>query len=255
MTHISDIAAVLLRGVDVLNDQMSSGQPAPLSDDDRRHMMRHLMVTVETAAKLADVAHVEALAASQQNASAANVERTRANPELLKDMAENRRTAVERAALDTGGEGMVGRIGTESVLPQFGRFVAERERRSAEKEKTEKDVAGVLQDTEKIKTELDTFGNDLQRTVQGMEALKEEMKKVRSERLKAEEDTHSSSQDREKMNAQMERFGLDVERTVKEMEVLRVELEKMRSERRKVEEDVQRALTETDNLWVGLYQL
>ncbi|KAI5837700.1 hypothetical protein DFP73DRAFT_635949 [Morchella snyderi] len=69
MTLGCDIAAVLMRALDMLHHQTSPTQYALLTPDERKATLHQLAVTVDTAAKLAEVAHVDAVTAQRALAS------------------------------------------------------------------------------------------------------------------------------------------------------------------------------------------
>ncbi|KAI5837697.1 hypothetical protein DFP73DRAFT_567218 [Morchella snyderi] len=108
MTLGCDTAAVLMSALDLLRHQTSPAQHALLTPDERRSSLHQLTVAVEAAAKLAEVAHVEAIAvAAQHNAAGVDADRIRAEAERFraeaarfgkeaeKVMAETERTRAE----------------------------------------------------------------------------------------------------------------------------------------------------------------
>ncbi|KAI5837693.1 hypothetical protein DFP73DRAFT_285604 [Morchella snyderi] len=101
-TTSSVTAAVLMRAMDMLHDQVSPETHALLTANERMAALQQLLVTTETAAKLADVAHVEAAAAAaERNAAGADTDRIRAETERFKAEAAKIGKEVERVMAET----------------------------------------------------------------------------------------------------------------------------------------------------------
>ncbi|KAI5837694.1 hypothetical protein DFP73DRAFT_567210 [Morchella snyderi] len=102
MTLGSDTAAVLMRAMDMLHHQTSLTQHTHLSADERKAALQQLLATVETAAKLADVAHVEAVAAAaERNAAGSDTDRIMAQTEMFKAEATKLGREAERVMRET----------------------------------------------------------------------------------------------------------------------------------------------------------
>ncbi|KAI5837696.1 hypothetical protein DFP73DRAFT_285621 [Morchella snyderi] len=103
MTLGSETAAVLMRAMVTLNHQTSAAQHAQLTPDERKSVMHQLTVAFETAAKLADVAHLEAAAVvAQCNASGTGAERVETDTVGSSGDAERLVPERERAKADVG---------------------------------------------------------------------------------------------------------------------------------------------------------
>ncbi|KAI5837733.1 hypothetical protein DFP73DRAFT_588815 [Morchella snyderi] len=89
MTLGTETAALLTHIINAMNHQLSAGHHAILTDDDRRSVLANIKATIEVAAKLAEVAHVDALTAHNAAAKPAEVANMNATAA---------RTAAERTA-------------------------------------------------------------------------------------------------------------------------------------------------------------
>ncbi|KAI5837695.1 hypothetical protein DFP73DRAFT_567211 [Morchella snyderi] len=97
-TTTSLTAAVLMRAMDLLEHETSPAQHALLSPEERKAALQQLMVTVETAAKLADIGHVEATAAAaKHSATGAETERFKADAAKIRNEVERVMAETERA--------------------------------------------------------------------------------------------------------------------------------------------------------------
>ncbi|KAI5837680.1 hypothetical protein DFP73DRAFT_567199 [Morchella snyderi] len=131
-------AAVLMRAMVTLNHQMSPPQHALLCVDERRSALQQLIVTTETAAKLADVAHVEALTAQCKAAGGGGgggADRTTAETERLH--AESAKIGRE----------------VERVVAETERTRAETEKVGKETEKMCKEIERAARETLRLKVE------------------------------------------------------------------------------------------------------
>lgn len=118
-----------------LNHQMSPPQHALLCADERRSALQQLMVTTETAAKLADVAHVEALAAQCKAAGGGGTDCITAETERLH--AESAKIGRE----------------VERVVAETERTRAETEKVGKETEKVCKEIERAARETLRLKVE------------------------------------------------------------------------------------------------------
>ncbi|KAI5837727.1 hypothetical protein DFP73DRAFT_588811 [Morchella snyderi] len=184
MTLGSETAALLVLATHALSFQTSAGQHALLTPEERKSALRQLMVTVETAGELAKVAHVEPLA--KHNGIDGDIECKRADPEWLRAEAESFGREAAREALGTKGVRMVGGAGAKGTQTVYGRLA---------------------EDTERIYAMLERFGNNVDKAMQEMEALNEELEKVKREKLEAEGEARKSVAEMEKLRQEMNRVN------------------------------------------------
>ncbi|KAI5837687.1 hypothetical protein DFP73DRAFT_567204 [Morchella snyderi] len=153
MTLGSETAAVLMRAMDMLHHQTSSGQHALLCANERRCALQQLLATVETAAKLAEVA-----LAAEHNAAGRDIEHMRVEKEMLQVDAVRIGKEVERAVVETArmkAEGEKVGMETEKVCREIERSARETLRLRMEGEKVRVEVERAKQETERARAELE----------------------------------------------------------------------------------------------------
>ncbi|KAI5837692.1 hypothetical protein DFP73DRAFT_285602 [Morchella snyderi] len=170
MTLGSETAAVLMRAMDVLQHQTSAVTHTLLTPEERRSALLQLMVTVETAAKLADVAHVEAVADAK--VERIKTESGRLQPEMVmigkeveSVVMEAERTLVEAETLEMQAE----------------KVMSKAEREMAEGRKVGNEAEEEIEVLERTRAGVEKVGKEVERTYLETERMKAELKKTRSE--------------------------------------------------------------------------
>ncbi|KAI5837691.1 hypothetical protein DFP73DRAFT_567208 [Morchella snyderi] len=275
MTLGSETAAVLMRAMAMLYHQTLPTQHAVLSADERKSALLQLMLTTETAAKLADIAHVEAVAVAQDKAASAEAWRIRAEIERLKAEAVKIGREVEWVMVEaerTRGEAEMVGIVAEEVMREVEETRAEgeqvsdeaerraaytkRAKRAAEtvmKESTaqetemmkaavemvRKGVEITTQEAETMKAEVEKAGKEVERTVQDVERTKAEVEK-------ASKEVEAMLRETERARAGAERVGSEIEKSAAESEWIEAEVERVGREVERTVQETERIIAEVE---------
>ncbi|KAI5837683.1 hypothetical protein DFP73DRAFT_588785 [Morchella snyderi] len=203
MTLSSQTITLLMHAMNVLDNQMSPAQHALLSAGERRSTLLQLKVTTETAAKLADIMHVEAVALAQQTTAGAETERIRAETERLKAETEKTSREAEKVVVETERT----RAEAEKVCQELGRSVAVRERIKTEGEEVGKEVRRMKVEVEEVgkevgrmKMDLEKVGNEVGRAAQETEKMRVEVVRVRKDVNRVTAETQGTMAEMEKLS-------------------------------------------------------
>ncbi|KAI5837686.1 hypothetical protein DFP73DRAFT_588787 [Morchella snyderi] len=175
----SETAAVLMRAMDMLHHQTSSGQHALLCANERRCALQHLLATVETAAKLAEVA-----LAAEHNAAGSDTDCISAETERLQAEGVKIGREVERAVVETARiKAEVQKVGmeVERAVQETGRIKAESVKVGKQTEKVCREIEMAARETLRLKVEAEKVRAEVDREAQKTERARVEGQSVQRE--------------------------------------------------------------------------
>ncbi|KAI5837714.1 hypothetical protein DFP73DRAFT_588805 [Morchella snyderi] len=224
MTLGTDTIALLRHGVDALLHLTGPVPYGRLSPDERRSALMQLMVTAETAARIAEVGW------APPNQLGGDAEYISAETERLKAEAGKVEKETKRAAWETErlkAEADKVRAETEKVVKEMEKVVKQIEltaretfRLKVEGEKVEKEAVRAVKDTEKIKAEARKVGKEVERLVAGRDRMEAEQAKVAKEKEAEQAKVAKEKEAKEK----------EVDRRVRELRNAEWEIEKLEKE-------------------------
>ncbi|KAI5837708.1 hypothetical protein DFP73DRAFT_567228 [Morchella snyderi] len=271
MTLGTDTAALLLRSVDALMNLIEPAPYALLTPDERRSALRQLLVTTESAAKLAELAHADVpmpqctlggvppAAADTTATTSGTMEAESPNPgndvsEMVKGL-ETLRVELDfvwRGWLAGMGQPQRPLLEMETFLSDYGR-TKNRARRlvklmkavEAEVESVGEHLEGSGRETETLQVELDGVKSEKVAAELHIAWMMAQLHKVRIQYVEAEEDDCRPNVDAERLMGKVKAFE-------KEVGSYMVKKEKMKAEEERVENALGRSMQETERLRIEL---
>ncbi|KAH8145654.1 uncharacterized protein LAJ45_10294 [Morchella importuna] len=187
MTLACKTADLLALATHALTHVTSPNQHAQLSASERERALQQLTLTVQAAMRLADVAHVEALAAGGKGVEV----------ESSKAEAQQAKREVERAIL----------VATAKIKGETKKVEKEAKRAVAETGRLHAEALKIVNETDRAKAEAEKAGKEAERAVAETERLKAEAMMVRSEKMRIDAETERVKAETERVNIEAEKVG------------------------------------------------
>lgn len=185
-------------------NHLVTGQDTLLSADERYSALAQLALTVQAAAKLADVVHVEGLAVGGTGTVGGDTEALTERVRVKRGGGVKTEVEGEKVQIEARDPEQK-KAETVKVNEEVQKLVAETERLHAEAEKVRRETERARAEAERARAEAEKVEKEAERAVAETERLKAEEMMLRSEKMKIDAET-------ERVNTVTGRFCVETEK-------------------------------------------